>query len=61
MQTIVFERGELVFVFNFHASNSYDGYKVGCDVPGKYRVVLDTDDPAFGGHGRVSPCASSSL
>ncbi|GAQ80177.1 starch branching enzyme [Klebsormidium nitens] len=54
-KTIVFERGELVFVFNFHASNSYDGYKVGCDVPGKYRVVLDTDDPAFGGHGRVDP------
>ena len=28
-------------------------YKVGCDLPGKYRVVLDSDAWEFGGHGRV--------
>lgn len=26
LQVIVFERGDLVFVFNFHPENSYDGY-----------------------------------
>jgi 1,4-alpha-glucan branching enzyme len=28
-------------------------YKVGCDLPGKYRVALDSDALVFGGHGRV--------
>ncbi|KAF6157791.1 hypothetical protein GIB67_038259 [Kingdonia uniflora] len=53
-KVIVFERGDLVFVFNFHPENSYDGYKVGCDAPGKYRNALDSDALEFGGHGRVS-------
>ncbi|KAK9946818.1 hypothetical protein M0R45_012261 [Rubus argutus] len=52
-KVIVFERGDLVFVFNFHPVNTYDGYKVGCDLPGKYRVALDSDAFEFGGHGRV--------
>lgn len=52
-KVIVFERGDLVFVFNFHQENTYDGYKVGCDLPGKYRVALDSDAVEFGGHGRV--------
>ncbi|KAH7850015.1 hypothetical protein Vadar_026561 [Vaccinium darrowii] len=52
-KVIVFERGNLVFVFNFHPENTYDGYKVGCDLPGKYRVALDSDALEFGGRGRV--------
>nr|CAB3471504.1 unnamed protein product [Digitaria exilis] len=52
-KVIVFERGELVFVFNFHPKKTYEGYKVGCDLPGKYRVALDSDALVFGGHGRV--------
>jgi 1,4-alpha-glucan branching enzyme len=35
---IVFERGDIVFVFNFHWSNSYFDYRVGCLKPGKYKV-----------------------
>ncbi|KZV21055.1 1,4-alpha-glucan-branching enzyme 1, chloroplastic/amyloplastic, partial [Dorcoceras hygrometricum] len=52
-KVIVFERGDLVFVFNFHPENTYEGYKVGCDFPGKYRVALDSDTWEFGGLGRV--------
>ncbi|KAG8377283.1 hypothetical protein BUALT_Bualt08G0013200 [Buddleja alternifolia] len=52
-KVIVFERGDLVFVFNFHPDNTYEGYKVGCDLPGKYRVALDSDAWEFGGPGRV--------
>ncbi|XP_010935254.1 1,4-alpha-glucan-branching enzyme, chloroplastic/amyloplastic [Elaeis guineensis] len=52
-KVIVCERGDLVFVFNFHPENTYDGYKIGCDLPGKYRVALDSDALQFGGHGRV--------
>lgn len=39
-KVIVFERGDLVFVFNFHWSNSYFDYKVGCFKPGKYKVCI---------------------
>lgn len=27
---------------------------MGCDLPGKYRVALDSDALEFGGHGRVT-------
>ncbi|CAM8931061.1 unnamed protein product [Rhodiola kirilowii] len=54
---ITFERGNLVFVFNFHWNKSYSDYRVGCLKPGKYKVVLDSDDPKFGGFGRISPTA----
>ncbi|KAL8135755.1 hypothetical protein AgCh_010397 [Apium graveolens] len=53
-KVIVFERGDLIFIFNFHPESTYDGYKVGCDMPGIYRVALDSDALEFGGHGRVA-------
>lgn len=37
-RVIIFERGDLVFVFNFHWTNSYSDYRVGCLKPGKYKV-----------------------
>ncbi|KAM3367626.1 hypothetical protein ACQJBY_016285 [Aegilops geniculata] len=52
-KVIVFEKGDLVFVFNFHWSNSYFDYRVGCLKPGKYKVVLDSDAGLFGGFGRI--------
>ncbi|KAL9249789.1 1,4-alpha-glucan-branching enzyme 1, chloroplastic/amyloplastic-like protein [Drosera capensis] len=50
---VVFERGNLVFVFNFHWTNSYFDYRVGCLRPGKYKIVLNSDDPLFGGYNRI--------
>lgn len=50
---LVFERNGLLFIFNFHHSNSYADYKVGVDIPGTYQVVLNSDKEEFGGHGRV--------
>ena len=35
---IVVERGDLVFCFNFHPVNSYNDYRIGCLVPGPYKV-----------------------
>ncbi|KAJ6699299.1 protein 14-ALPHA-GLUCAN-BRANCHING ENZYME 2-1 CHLOROPLASTIC/AMYLOPLASTIC [Salix purpurea] len=52
-RVIVFERGNLVFVFNFHWTKSYSDYRVGCLKPGKYKIVLDSDDPLFGGFKRL--------
>lgn len=51
---LVFERAGLLFVFNFHPSNSYDSRAFGVK-PGEYSVVLDTDSAQFGGHGRIDP------
>ncbi|CAL0309935.1 unnamed protein product [Lupinus luteus] len=56
-RVIVFERGNLVFVFNFHWTNSYSDYKIGCFYPGKYKIVLDSDDTLFGGFNRLDHTA----
>ena len=45
--------GPLVFVFNFHPSQSYPDYRFGVPRPCDYRMVLNTDAPAFGGFGTV--------
>ena len=44
-------RGELLFVFNFNPNISFTDY--GIPVTGKFKVVLDTDDPAFDGFDRI--------
>lgn len=52
---VVFERADkLVFVFNFHPNNSYTDYKIGVNIPGKYKLVLDSDAEEFGGHKRLN-------
>jgi len=51
---IVCERGDLVFVFNFHPTNSYNDYRVGCPNPGPYKIVLSSDETVFGGFNNCS-------
>eukprot|EP00884_Botryococcus_braunii_P004632 jgi/Botrbrau1/1416/Bobra.0063s0112.1 len=51
---LVAERGPLVFVFNFCPTIDREGYKVGVGEPGKYRIVLDSDDLQYGGLGRLN-------
>jgi 1,4-alpha-glucan branching enzyme len=46
---VVFEQGDLVFVFNFHPVQSYQDYKVGCNEAGKYYCVFSSDLPSSGG------------
>jgi len=48
---IAFMRGELLFVFNFNPNISFTDY--GIPVSGKFRIILDTDDAAFGGFNRI--------
>ncbi|KAK3110025.1 alpha-1,4-glucan branching enzyme [Teratosphaeriaceae sp. CCFEE 6253] len=52
-KVIVFERAGLLWVFNFHPSQSFTDYRVGVEEGGTYRVVINTDAPEFGGLGRV--------
>lgn len=51
-KVIVFERAGLLWIFNFHPTQSFTDYRVGIQAAGTYQIVLDTDDPAFGGFGR---------
>ena len=48
---IAFERAGLLFVYNFHPSQSYTDYGLAVDA-GRYRTLLCTDQPEFGGFGR---------
>ena len=49
-QILAFKRKDLVFVFNFNPVRSFTDY--GFLVSrGEYKVVLNTDDKAFGGFG----------
>lgn len=52
-KVIVFERAGCVFVFNFHPTKSYTDYRIGVEVAGTYRVVLQTDTGEVGGFNRI--------
>jgi len=52
-KTMIFERNGLIFVFNFHISHSIPGYSFFIPEPGDYRIILNTDNPDYGGLGRV--------
>lgn len=51
-KVIAFERAGLLWIFNFHPTESFTDYRVGVETAGTYRILIDTDDPAFGGFGR---------
>lgn len=53
-KVIIFEKGGVLCVFNFHPVRSLEHYRVGCNGSAKeYRMVFDTDRPIFGGHARL--------
>jgi len=52
-KVIVFERAGLLWIFNWHPSNSFTDYRVGVEQAGTYRIVINSDGENFGGHGRV--------
>lgn len=51
-QVLAFQRGDLVFVFNFNGSRSFTDYGILAE-PGTYKTVLNTDSVIFGGFGLV--------
>nr|XP_020501966.1 1,4-alpha-glucan-branching enzyme [Labrus bergylta] len=52
-KVIVFDRGNVLFIFNFHPTKSFQDYRVAVEVPGKYKIKLDSDMVQYGGHGRL--------
>ena len=51
-QVLAFRRGNLVFVFNFSPDKSFSDYGILAPA-GKYKVVLSSDAPRFGGYGNI--------
>lgn len=51
---IVVERGDCVFVFNWHPTNSYFDYRIGCKDKSMYKIVLNSDREEYGGWNNVS-------
>lgn len=47
------ERADLLFVFNFHPNKSFTDYKVGVELAGSYKILLNSDAAEFGGFGRL--------
>jgi len=50
---VVFEKGDLLFVFNFHMYKSYENYKIGTQWGSQHRIILDSDEFRFFGKGRL--------
>ncbi|MCQ2374367.1 MAG: alpha amylase C-terminal domain-containing protein [Salinivirgaceae bacterium] len=51
-KVMAFTRGDLLFVFNFNSTESFTNYGVPV-IPGKYKILMDTDEQRFGGFGRI--------
>ena len=52
-KVVVYERGKLVFVFNFHPHKSFENYKIGTFWNSDHISVLDTDSSEYGGQNRL--------
>ena len=50
---VVFEKGDLLFVFNFHPNKSFENYKIGTKWGTRHKIVLDSDEFRFFGKGRL--------
>lgn len=50
---IIFERGELVFIFNWHHSNSYTDYLIGTYWDSPHMILYETDQHEFAGLQRL--------
>ncbi len=51
-QVLAYQRGDFIFVFNFSGVNSYSDYGIPAN-PGAYKVILNTDNPAYDGFGII--------
>jgi len=52
-KVIIMERNNTVVVINFHHDRYYDAHPVTPPNQGQYELVLNSDEPDFGGHGKV--------
>ncbi|MBQ3281185.1 MAG: alpha amylase C-terminal domain-containing protein [Eubacterium sp.] len=53
-KVIAFERGGLLFVFNFSPDKSFTDYAIPVSQPCDYQVLFTSDDYCYGGFGRMA-------
>lgn len=53
-KVIVFERGPLLFVFNFNCNTSFNDYRIPVESSADKLPVLSTECSKYGGHDRTS-------
>jgi 1,4-alpha-glucan branching enzyme len=51
-QVLAFRRKDLLFIFNFNPYKSFEGYGIQIH-PSKYKIILQTDNHAYGGFNRI--------
>ena len=52
-KVLVYQKENLLFAINLHPQNSYAGWEIPVQIPGKYDVIMSTDDAQYGGFSRV--------
>ena len=52
-KVIIFEKNNLIFIFNFSIGSSIFGYKFWAPENGSYNIILNSDKKEFGGFERV--------
>ena len=50
---VVFERADLLWIFNFHPTESFADFRVGVENSGTYKIVMNSDSAQFGGLKRL--------
>ncbi|GAA0879040.1 alpha-amylase family glycosyl hydrolase [Algoriphagus jejuensis] len=50
---LAYERGNLIFVFSFHPTESFFGFPIRMPKSGTYRIFLDSDEKIYGGFARL--------
>lgn len=58
-KVVVFERNGLLFIFNFHPTESFPDYKLGVETAGEYEIVLNSDEEKYGGFNRITDTTES--
>ena len=57
-QVLAAERGNVIFIFNFNPTQSFEDYELNIGTQGDYKIILNSDSPENGGFGRVDESLS---
>lgn len=52
-KVLIYNKGDVVFAFNFHPTQSFENYFIPVGKKGRYHIILSSDDGSFGGFNRV--------
>ncbi|OPX90211.1 MAG: 1,4-alpha-glucan branching enzyme GlgB [Pelotomaculum sp. PtaB.Bin104] len=53
-KVVAYRKNHFVFLFNFHPTDSFEGFELPIHENGSFQVIMDTDEERFGGYARIS-------